>query len=426
MLAKSNQSTSKGESFHFTNFLNSSTLAADPRQPKPDTSTDKIREVAVYRSKRGESIAERLSTISDNSVTAKAVGYRLAQCAATENQWLGNDLHTSDGELFTATGNLFACGSRLCPTCTANLSRQNRRRAREIIQRLGNGDYNVRWRSLVLTMPLMKGVSVVSAIEKINEAFARMTNRKFWKSRVKGGIKSVEFTVRPDGYHVHIHLLILSEHIPVNAEIQRRFSRLTTKRRLFSGNLQSELAHCLKASGIALDGLPVCAVYDVRNRNIKARGNVEVSLEKALQETAKYLTASDSWDKIPDSSLIEIAEIKRWNRMFEVLGNGRNGKNSDSTRENPDSTRENPDSIGEKSETETEQTSLVHKQTLSNGERLISWRQLLNIHDFETWKRQIQARINRVRAFRKSNLGSRFGFAHFQLLSGESFGLSGV
>lgn len=380
----------------------------------------KAEEIANYRVRRGGSIAERLKTISDGSKTAQAVAFRLEQCTMPENTWTAEDLHTKDGELFAGTGNLFSCGSKLCPACSANQSREMRKRARSVVQSLGNGDYFTRWRSIVLTMPLQRGASVLAAIEKINKAFELLRKRMFWKSRVKGGIKSVEFTVRPEGYHVHIHLLILSEHLPVNAENERRFSRFAARRRLFTGNLTDEMAYALKAAGVALNGSPIVAVYDVRNRNIKARGNREISLEKALLETAKYLTKSESWDKIPDSSLVEIAEISRWKRMFEVLGKSRGAK-SESSRENPyvsQLTYTNQQAYV----SHPTQESLVHTKTLFDGERSKSWRELLKLYDFEIWKRHIQARIRHIQAYRKMNLASNFGFAEFRLMNGETFG----
>lgn len=371
-------------------------------------------EIANYRIARGETISDRLKSVAGESKTAKAVAFRMEQCALRENIWTATDLHTKDGEAFDGTGNLYSCGSKLCAACSANQSREMRKRARKAVESLGSGNYDVRWRSVVLTMPLQRGASVISSIEKINKAFRIMSNRKFWKTRVKGGIKSVEFTVRPDGYHVHIHLLVLSEHLPVNSETERRFERLRKRRRLFIGNLRDEMAYALKAAQIALNGLPIVAVYDVKNRNLKARGNREISLEKALLETAKYITKSESWDKIPDASLVELAEITRWKRMFEILGASiRRGESSEAT--------------------EDENASLVHKQTLSAGENAnlikrgnlepsATWRQLLNALDFDTWQRQMKARINRIRAFRTASLSNYFSAATFRLMNGNSFG----
>jgi hypothetical protein len=369
----------------------------------------KVQDIAEYRSDRGNEIADRLLSVAteNGSLVASAVAFRLQQCADKENLFVGSDMHKND-ECFDATGNLFACGSRLCDSCNANRSREMRRRGRAAIQKLGSGSRDLRWRSLVLTMPLMKGASVNEAIDRINDAFRRMTNRKFWKTRVKGGIKSVEFTVRADGYHVHIHLLILSEHIPVNREIQRRFARLEARRKLFSGNLSDELAHCLKAAGAEISGSPVCAVFDVRNRNLKSSGNREISLEKALQETCKYLTKSESWDKIPDSSLVEIAEVTRWKRMFELLGEARNGNSADVM-----------DGITESDS----KHSLVHTKTLSNGDKLPTWREALKSMSFAGWKREMIRRIRLIRAFRKEQLSESFEFASFRLLSGQTFGL---
>jgi hypothetical protein len=44
------------------------------------------------------------------------------------------------------------------------------------------------------------------------------------------------------------------------------------------------------------------------------------SNENSLKEVCKYLTKSESWENIPASHLLEVANIKRWRRMFELSG----------------------------------------------------------------------------------------------------------
>jgi hypothetical protein len=43
-------------------------------------------------------------------------------------------------------------------------------------------------------------------------------------------------------------------------------------------------------------------------------------LHGAVKEVCKYITKSDSWEKIPAEHLLEITEIRRWDRMFEISG----------------------------------------------------------------------------------------------------------
>jgi hypothetical protein len=132
---------------------------------------------------------------------------------------------------------------------------------------------------------------------------------------VRAGVKGVEFTLGDerkrqkenrlwsadvDGYHVHIHLVILSRWLNWNA-------------------LREEWTECLQHSwseaGIShgintRDGLAVCNVKAVTKNNY----------DGALCEVAKYITKPDSWLSIPRNQLVEIASVTRWPRMFELLG----------------------------------------------------------------------------------------------------------
>jgi hypothetical protein len=272
----------------------------------------------------------------------------------------------------------------------------------------------LRWRSLVLTMPLMVGADVTDAISRINDAFRRLTNREFWKSRVRGGVKGVEFTVRPDGYHAHIHLLVLSEFLPINA---KRESRET------SGNLQAEMRHCLRAAGAQVDGELVLSVYDVKRQYERKTGEM-VTLEKAVQETTKYLTKSESWDKIADGELVKIAEVERWPRMFELLGKAR-----------PVQTNKQQAASIEVSESATASgATLVHTPTLSNGEmdkhHAPTWREsLAAVTDFaswQEWEREQDRIIRRAQQFRRTQLALKFPCATFSTLSGEEWSIETI
>jgi len=353
------------------------------------------------------------------------VADRLRECASSANVWIGRDLHREDdGELYNGVGTLYACGSRLCPSCCAALARSSRRRARSAVVRLGRGDWNRRWRSLVLTMPLMRGADVTDAIGRINDSFRRLTNRSFWKTRVVGGIKSVEFTVRPDGYHVHIHLLVLSDYIPVNQEKEQQMCGYMERRKLAPGNLQAEMKHCLRLSGAEISGDLVLAVYDAKRQGERAKGE-GITLESALQETCKYLTKSESWDKISDSQIVKIAEVERWPRMFELLGAAR-------------IKRDEVDAMGVEPEVERDVhggTSLVHTHGLSNdevargepvlgmvglpGARAPSLRSLSVALDRSAWLQILSLRVSAMRAYRKAMLARRYPYAIFNSLAGD-------
>jgi hypothetical protein len=385
--------------------------------------------VAAYWAWRGSEVAARLerAAVGQSSAVAWGMAWRMARCAEEQNLWTARGLLNQDGEPFDGVGNLWSCGHRLCPSCCAAIARESRRQAREAISYLKTLlDAQTRWRwrfrSLVLTMPLMVGADVSEAIERINAAFSKLTNRMFWKSRLVGGVKSVEFTVRPDGYHAHIHLLVLSDFIPVDAQTEAKWKGYSKKHGLAPGNLRAELAHCLRAVGAQMEGEPVVAVYDVRRQGQRARGDNTISLEAALQETCKYVTKSESWDKIPDAQLVKVAEVARWRRMFELLGKARLSK-----REVPATDNERFE-VEVAHDAEAAEPSLVHTPPLSNGDgvrggRVETWRVMLTVKNFSEWCADMERRIERAREFRRDQLAWKYPCADFKTLDGESFGV---
>jgi len=161
----------------------------------------------------------------------------------------------------------------------------------------------------------------------------------------------------------------------------------------------------------------VLSVYDVKRQYERKTGE-SVTLEKAVQETTKYLTKSESWDKIPDSELVKIAEVARWPRMFELLGQARPSK------------REN--SVSEVSESATASgATLLDTPTLSNGEtdehHTPTWREsLAAVTDFaswQEWEREQDRIIRRAQQFRRTQLALKFPQATFSTLSGEEWSI---
>ncbi len=285
--------------------------------------------LACYRSTRGAQIASRIDGAANlDYAQALAVADKLRRCADLENVWHGDGLHNSDGEAYEGVGSLWSCNERLCPSCLASRSRKSRARARAAVSRaVPSGGYL--WRFITLTMPTLPGVSLPVAMSVIARSWRlfngkRGASYKWWSENVRAGIKGVEFTLGDakrlqregrewtpelDGYHVHVHLLVLSKWI----EWRR---------------LREEWTACLKLSlrehGIAQgigtkDGLAVCDVRLVVNKKQGSKRGI-ITGEGAINEVAKYVTKSESWLKVPDAQLVEIASIERWPRMFELLG----------------------------------------------------------------------------------------------------------
>jgi hypothetical protein len=291
-------------------------------------------------------------------------------------------------------------------------------------------------------MPNDLNRSIVDGIETINKAFRRFVNRKFYKSRVLAGIKGVEFTVTENGKHVHIHLLLLSDFIPVNAERERAMRAYSERRGLATGNLNSEWRYCLRAVGVDAPETVNVWVRDARRRD-GPESPEYVSLEKALQETTKYLTKSDSWLKVAGVDLVAVAEVVRWPRMFELLGAARQPRGSAAERRvrqlcesdprdglhvevtEARDWRETP-APGVIQAAQVRPSSLDTQSLFAGGsrkekperEQATPWRALLLVLEWEEWREVMRLRFARTQRYRRAQLAKSFPYATFRTLAG--------
>jgi hypothetical protein len=160
---------------------------------------------------------------------------------------------------------------------------------------------------------------LLNTLQVINRAWRLFSKREWWRDTVSGGIKGVEFTMgnphgetwdaQIHGYHVHVHLLVLS------SWVEWRRMRVEWSESLRRAWSEFGIEHGINTK----DGMAVCDVRLVVNRKNKHRGAM-ISGDGAINEVAKYLTKSESWDQIPESQLVEVASLDRWPRMFELLG----------------------------------------------------------------------------------------------------------
>jgi hypothetical protein len=307
--------------------------------------------------------------------------------------------------------------------------------AREGVERVrakhGDGDYwNVRWRGVTLTMPLMVGAELKEAIETINAAFRLLTNRKFWKSRVKGGIKGIEFTIRPNGYHVHIHALILSEFMPVDSANEKKWRVRSHHRKLSPGNLRGEFTECLRSVGASVGEHLFVHVKDARRRDDRKDISPRyVELDAALMECAKYLTKNTSWDKITNRELVKLAEVERWGRMFELLRDARPPRKDKSGSEATEpANAENEHSTGDVDEAiqaAKDSTSSVHQDGIvtSGVVRRVTWRDRLKEMEWVDWANWLLGSIERAREYRREQSKYLYPLAIFKTLSGDVWGI---
>jgi hypothetical protein len=389
-------------------------------------------EVAMIYRSQGKKIAARLENVAPTNSIGAAKAYRIGKCAESCNIFVADNLQNKDGKFFKGRGTRFACNERLCTSCAAKKSKEARIKGRRAVNKLDSifdktakQVLGLRWRSVLLTQPLMKGSDPIAATERIQRAFKILIDRIFWKSRVKGGIKGVEFTVRTtgdvlNGFHIHIHLLLLSKFIAVDADTAKKFERELKKFNLSDKTLQGEWRYCLNKAGASGGSRIhykrlVVSVMDTKNHSERIRG--DKTNESAILETAAYMCKFESWKAISDKDLLRIAEIERWGRMFETLGAGR--ESYDESKETGDvaifvfillSLVPKPNLISGYGDSSNKTLDSAKKQT---------WRTRFKTMSFDAWKRWQALEIEKQQAFRRRQLALMNPLATFMTLDGE-------
>ncbi len=382
--------------------------------------------MARYRIRRGHQIADRLEAAARacGSSVALAVADRMRECCSPQNIQIGRDIHNDEGECFDAPLTLWACGSRLCPSCSSTLSRRARRSARSALARV-IPKVGQRWRFISLTAPTLPAdeVSLLLALKIKQRAWSLFRKRKWFKTTVRAGIKGAEFTLgnptgyddverewdsEIDGYHDHIHFMALTTD----------FIDWHRLRALWTDCVET----AWRENGIdaminTSDGYAVVDVRQVVNRKTYAGDKRFISHEAALQEVCKYVTKSESWLSVPDSQLVSIAEVKRWPRMFELIGEARESSHSVTVHSEAN---------------KTEAVTYLDTQDISDGEAskdsLVSyldcpvdrppptWRELAVTLERQAWLNNLRFKVGVGRRWRKSMLTHRYPHAEFEPL----------
>jgi hypothetical protein len=392
--------------------------------------------VADYRSECGEVVAALVTAAATAAKDEVSEGYaeRMRACANRRNFYYGEDfLDSSTGELFAGFGNLFGCGLKLCQSCTARAAARNRSIARQAVQNTkllkrehfcyDRGEWVVeqeRLRFVTLTMPEIF-VSLRDTIAVQRRAWDLFRKLKFTKDYFAGFIKSGEFTVRKnDTYHAHIHLLAISFFVP--EKIIKRFWTDCVEKAFNEA--------CIEFSAVQA------------NVNIK----LVTKPENAIKEVCKYITKSDSWEKIPAAHLLEIVRIKRWDRMFEVTGRFRQTiKLLNAEKERSSSVFGSDEALSEAGDAESHYlntdgiTDGETSETLGCSEeipakpdeilkkpRRESWRDVIEREGLEKYLEIFYRQVDYAQKIRKLRLILKFPEAHFSDLSGRPWDLGEI
>ncbi len=365
-------------------------------------------ERAYYRRDRSENVSGILKAAASaaNDETALALAERMRQCSLKTNHYLATDL--DDGqECFNGFGNLWGCGSKLCHSCVTRAASRNRKLAREVLEntKLVRREYfcyvkqksvveQEKFRFITLTMPKVN-LSCVWTLDLLKRAWELFRKLDFTKNYFGGFVKSTEFTVRNDRtYHAHIHLLAVSVFIP--EKLIKKYW-LNCVRTAFN-----ESSVKFKASAVVV--------------NLK---KVD-SIDAALNEVCKYVTKSESWSAIPKAHLLEVANVRRFPRMFEMTGRlKKTAQRIKAQKELEKQLRadiENAENTG---------ADYVHTNDISDGKpskiltvRREGWRDRVRKVGIDCYREELTVQVTAAMRVRQEILARRYPLATFKDLTG--------
>jgi hypothetical protein len=360
------------------------------------------------------------------------------------------------GGTYAAGANLWQSSLRLDPNWMEAMRRRSRGRARQAMERMMEGLSSQEklarkkgWRHrlglklVTLTMPHHPGTDSLSEVQRLNRALELLKKRKVWSRRVVGGIKGVEDALDADGPHVHAHLLVLSTFM----------DKVT---------LAEEWRECVDQATRTAYGFGLAedtpAFIDIRTVEEKGGRRGEVSWEDALNETTKYVTKPADFLKekdgrrIPREVLLELCEVRRWPRMFELMGRCRNASQVPTIKEREAAAQAALDSIHRAYLTGTlpdlppkvgwewvegwdheldgpeEKRKLVilalkeREKKKPDRARPPSWRDLLDQISLPDWLSVMASRFRRGKAFRLRMLLEQNPNAYLMTFSGQVYG----
>lgn len=297
-----------------------------------------------------------------------ALAMRISHCNSKWNGFIATNATSEiDGRKYTAVGTLWKCGSKLCPSCLADHAARNRRKLRRSLakQKPQKGD-RYYFATFTIKNP---GLTLLETREIVNRAWSLFRKRSLCVELVRGGVKTEEFTLTANGFHYHLHMIMLAKFLLYN-EVRRTWTECVAK-------AFAEAGHELNVD--TKDGWLICKMLPI------------TPTEKSVQEVCKYITKSDSWTKMRARDLNQIALIRKWFRMFEMFG-----------------------SFSERSEL----PNIVHTRDASDGEAVARndyWRDIVERVTLESYEKILFDTWNEVRLKRLHMLELRWPDATIEI-----------
>lgn len=306
-----------------------------------DTYENSISKLAFDRELSSLLLKQTNSTIRDT-------GWRLARCSDDVNLWFVNA--PESGWLH---GRFWKCRSRLCSFCLSHESRRRRRTLRLALESYPAASKSQEWRFLTLTIE-NPHTGIGTTRDIVNRSWSKLRKRACFAG-VEAGVKSEEFTLTKNGFHYHLHSL------------------LHTRFRLDYQQWRKSWTECVESSGGASTRL---FGYDTIDGYLIAKFKTVRSPRDLTNELCKYVTKSCKLSKLSTAALLDLAEVKRWHRMFEVFGALRHRSEAPSS-------------------SNSDRRSIVHTKNLSDG--------------FETDRWWFEKKRGTSRAFMTDQLYQTFG-----------------
>lgn len=343
---------------------------------------EQIRNIALVTASHGRELAAAIDDAifavrPDDAAELTLYAERIRQCSGESNIWYAEDLHKPDGECFNGAGRFWYCGLRLCTSCAARHATRNRLKLIGAVNRQ-KLLVNEHWKFITFTI-VNPNLPILETRKLFETAWALFRKSTWFRSTIRGLSKNEEFTVTAKGIHYHLHALAKARYIHYDA-LRHHWTRAVT----------AAFAQAGRTLEIA-----------TADRMLIVKCKTVTSMRKAIKEVCKYITKSDSWSKIPPTDLLDIARIRRFPRMFELMG--------DLALERAETpTGHNDDLVNE---------TIVHTTDINDERQDRAWRDFLKTNGFEAAVESLLRRIHHSYKFRTHQLKQKYPYANFKRIN---------
>ena len=343
---------------------------------------EQIRNIALVTASHGRELAAAIDDAifavrPDDAAELTLYAERIRQCSGESNIWYAEDLHKPDGECFNGAGRFWYCGLRLCTSCAARHATRNRLKLIGAVNRQ-QLLVNEHWKFITFTLvnPNLPILETRALFERAWQLFRKST---WFRSTIRGLSKNEEFTVTAKGIHYHLHALAKAKYIHYDA-LRHHWTKAVLS--------------AFAQAGRTLEIATADSMLIVKCKNV-------TSMRKAIKEVCKYITKGDSWSKIPPTDLLDVARIRRFPRMFELMG--------DLALERA----ETPPSDEDEALNET----IVHTTDISDESQDRTWRDFVQTNGFVAAVERLMRQIDANYQFRTEQLKQKYPYANFKRIN---------